>query len=219
MNGYTANDRFKQRFDDWLWGSIAVAALLHGLAFGIWPRMATADVSFDAGELEMIDLPPEVVIPPPPQAITRPAMPVVGAATIDEEITIAETTFNAHPVSTVPAPPTRAATNEDVARAPVFVPMTVRPRLLNRDEVLRAAERNYPPLLRDAGIGGQVEVWLFLDVDGSIVKTQLKTPSQYAALDAAALKVAQSMRFSPALNMDRTVQVWVSQWITFTTRR
>lgn len=218
MRDDVANDRFKRRFDDVLWGSIAVAALVHGLVFGMWPRMATADVSFDVGELDMVELPPEIVIPPPPEVISRPAMPVVSDAVIDEEITIAETTFAENPALNVPPPPTKAAVDEDIARAPVFVPHTVSPRVLNKAEVVRAAERNYPSLLRDAGIGGSVEVWFLLDLDGSVLKTQLKTPSRYEALNEAALRVAAVMRFSPAYNLNRTVQVWASQSIVFQPR-
>ena len=32
--------------------------------------------------------------------------------------------------------------------------MTVRPNMRNREEVARAMQRYYPPLLRDAGVGG-----------------------------------------------------------------
>ena len=38
----------------------------------------------------MIELPPEIEIPPPPEAISRPATPVMATADIDDDITIAE---------------------------------------------------------------------------------------------------------------------------------
>ena len=43
---------------------------------------------------------------------------------------------------------------EDLSETPTFTPMTVRPEILNRTEIMRAMEREYPPLLRDAGVGG-----------------------------------------------------------------
>jgi outer membrane biosynthesis protein TonB len=36
--------------------------------------------------------------------------------------------------------------------------------------VQRALERNYPPLLRDAGIGGTPVVWFFIDENGRVLK-------------------------------------------------
>jgi periplasmic protein TonB len=81
-----------------------------------------------------------------------------------------------------------------------------------------ALVRNYPPLLRDAGIGGTPVVWFLIDEDGRVLRTQLSRPSGYAALDEAALAVARMMRFSPALNRDRRVQVWVEIPIVFTAR-
>lgn len=213
----TANQRFKSRFDQYLGASLAVAALLHFCLFAFWPSMAASSMSFDPDELEAITLPPEVIIPPPPEQISRPAMPVVGDATIDEDITIAETVFESNPVNNLPPPRTTSADTQDISAAPMYTPFTVKPRVLNVSAVIQSMERNYPSLLRDAGIGGQVEVWFFLDVDGKVLKTQLKQSSGYDALDEAALQVAQIMKFSPAQNRDKPVQVWVSQTITFTT--
>ncbi|MYC66692.1 MAG: hypothetical protein F4X12_10210, partial [Acidobacteriia bacterium] len=72
----TANDRFKKSFDTWFWGSVLVATVVHFAMFMFWPSMTAEDVSFDSEELVAIELPPEIEIPPPPQAISRPATPV-----------------------------------------------------------------------------------------------------------------------------------------------
>lgn len=215
----TANDRFKNHFSDWFWGSLAIAALLHGAMFAFFPEMASSDVSFSVEELQTVDLPPEVEIPPPPEAISRPATPVVGSANISEDITIASTTFEENPVNNLPPPPTTGgAVAEDIAKAPTFTPFTVAPRLRNQDEVARALERNYPPLLRDAGIGGSVNMWFFIDEDGKVLNTQVNQSSGYPALDEAATKVAVLMQFTPAYNRDKKVQVWVSIPIVFNTK-
>lgn len=215
--GPTANDRFKKRFADWFWGSIAIAVALHFLAFAFWPRMGYADYSFDVESLEAINMPPEVDIPPPPAAIARPATPVVGDANISENITIAATTFADNPVNNLPPPPTAVA-SEDISKAPVFTPFTVAPKLVNQDEVARALERNYPPLLRDAGIGGKVVMWFFIDEEGKVLKTQVFEKSGYEALDAAASVIAPLMRYTPAYNRDKKVQVWVQIPIVFSTK-
>jgi periplasmic protein TonB len=214
----TANDQFKRGFGDWFWYSIAMAAVIHLVMFAFWPEMTSADISGTSEELSAIELPPEIEIPPPPEQIARPATPVVSSATIDDDITIAPTTFESNPIENLPPPPTASAGAEDLSRAPTFTPMTVRPELQNTREIQRALERNYPPLLRDAGIGGTPVVWFFIDENGRVLRTQLSKSSGYDALDAAAIQVANMMQFSPALNRDKRVQVWVEIPIVFTAR-
>ncbi len=212
----TANDRFKRSFGTWFWGSMIVATVVHFALFQLWPEMTAEDVSFTAGELEAIELPPEIEIPPPPEAIARPATPVIATAEINEAITIAPTTFEENPVEDLPPPPSEVQT--DISAAPTFTPFTVSPDIKNRAEVARAMEREYPPLLRDAGIGGTVNVWFLIDEEGAVVRAIVNDSSGHKALDDAALKVAEIIEFTPALNRDKRVPVWISLPITFTTR-
>ncbi|HSJ24414.1 MAG TPA: energy transducer TonB [Longimicrobiales bacterium] len=214
----TANDRFKRGFGDWFWYSVAGAAVLHLALFALFPNMTAADVSFRSDELTAIEIPDQIEIPPPPEQIARPATPVISDVAIDDDITIAPTTFDANPIENLPPPPSSSGGDADISRAPTFTPMTVRPELRNQSEVQRALVRNYPPLLRDAGIGGTPVVWFFIDEEGRVINTQLSKSSGHAALDEAAMNVAQVMRFSPALNRDRRVQVWVEIPIVFSAR-
>jgi outer membrane biosynthesis protein TonB len=150
-----------------------MAAAIHLVMFAFWPEMTSADMSGRSEELVSIELPPEIEIPPPPEQIARPATPVVSSAQIDDDITIAPTTFESNPIENLPPPPTASAGSDDISRAPTFTPMTVRPELQNTREIQRALERNYPPLLRDAGIGGTPVVWFFIDENGRVLRTQL----------------------------------------------
>lgn len=100
-------------------------------------------------------------------------------------------------------------------RTPVFTPYTVAPAILNRTDVQKALERNYPARLKDAGIGGTVKVYFYIDAKGKVVNHRIDKSSGHAALDEAALRVADIMRFTPALNRDKKVPVWVSFPITF----
>jgi len=212
----TANDRLKRSFSSWFWGSMIVATFMHGGTFAFWPELTAEDFSYVSEEIAAIELPPEIEIPPPPQAISRPATPVMATADIDEDITIAPTTFEENPVEELPPPPEEAAT--DIASAPTFTPFTVAPSILNRDEVVRAMTREYPPLLRDAGIGGTVRVFFFIDEDGIVKDYRIDQSSGHQALDDAALAVADVYRFTAALNRDKKVPVWVSFPITFQVR-
>lgn len=99
-----------------------------------------------------------------------------------------------------------------------FVVSTVLPQLMNGAEVQRALERNYPAMLRDAGIGGRVTLWLLVDENGRVIETDLREASGQAAFDSAAARVGQIMRFSPGRNREDRVKVWVSLPIVFRTR-
>jgi protein TonB len=179
--------------------------------------MTAANVAVDSEQLEILDLPPEIIIPPAPEAIARPATPVITTADIDEDITIPPTTFEDNPVDDLPPPP-KEVTTTDISKTPTFTPMTVRPSVKNRVELERAMIREYPALLRDAGIGGTVNVWFYIDEEGQVLNTVVNQSSGHRALDEAALKVADIIEFTPALNRDRRVAVWISLPITFTTK-
>ena len=211
--GSTVNDRFKQSFSNWFWGGLAAAAVIHFAAFALWPEMELADVTFTTEEIISIDIPPEVDIPPPPERIARPATPVVSSAAIDEDITIAPTTFEDNPVE-VPPPPAPTS-SDDLARFEAFTPDMVAPSLRNGDEVARALQRHYPPLLRDAGVGATVQVHFWIDENGRVFRHQVDGTSGYPAFDEAAGKVADIMQFNPAMNRDVPVAVVVSIPITF----
>jgi periplasmic protein TonB len=211
----TANDRFKRSFGSWFWGSMLAATLVHFAVLAFWPNLEASDVAFTMDEIEAIDLPPEIEIPPPPEQIQRPAEPVITEAQIDEDITIAPTTFEDNPMDDLPPPPTEGGV--DISDQPTFTPYEVEPEVRNSREVQQALTREYPSILRDAGIGGVVVMWFFIDEEGIVQNVQVNESSGHASLDAAAERVAYEFRFSPALNRDQPVPVWVSIPIRFQT--
>ncbi len=71
------------------------------------------------------------------------------------------------------------------------------------------------PLLRNAGIGGTIRVYFFIEADGTVGSVQIDQSLGHEGLDAAALSVAEVYQFSPALNRDEAVPVWASFPITF----
>ena len=208
-----ANERFKNSFGSWLWGGMIAATVLHFALFAYFPSMAVADFSHSPAEIEAIELPPDIVIPPPPQQIARPATPIASSVPIDEDITISPTTFEANPVTEIGPPP--EAVEVDISEQPVFTPYTAPPKLVNDREVQDALEAAYPPVLREAGIGGLAIVWFFIDETGTVRDTRVFESSGYDDLDQAALSAAGVMRFTPAQNMDDKVPVWIQIPIQF----
>ena len=130
---------------------------------------------------------------------------------VDEDVTIASTTFESNPVENLPPPPKTASPDD----RPSFIPYTVAPVLTNKDEVLRFLQRIYPSQLKSAGVGGAVVLWLYIDEDGQVLRTVVAESSGFNQLDEAAQQVASKMEWKPAMNRDKKTAVWLSQAIDF----
>lgn len=212
-----ANDRLKESFSAWLWSSIIAATVLHFGVFALWPTLTAEVLAVDSSQLEAIDIPDEIVLPEPPQPIAHPATPIMATFDVDEDVTIERTSFDENPVETLPPPPEERMT--ELSRAKGITPFTSPPTILNEDAAVRAMERAYPAGLRDAGIGGTVYVRFFIDEAGTVQEFLIDRSSGHEALDEAALSVAKVFRFSPALNRDQRVAVWVSFPVKFEVRK
>jgi TonB family protein len=101
---------------------------------------------------------------------------------------------------------------------PVFTPYEVAPSVNNREEVQEALSAEYPAHLRNAGIGGTVLVYLHINESGVVDEVLVSDSSGHVELDDAALRVARIFEFSPALNRDMQVAVWVQIPIRFEAR-
>ena len=209
-----ANDDFKRSFPSWFWGSMIAATMVHFLAFATWPEMSVAVVPPD-DDVIRVSPAPDVPIPEPPAPIERPVTPVFTRE-IGDEFTIPDVTFDNYLPATLPPPPDNV--EKASPDAPRWTPVDVLPYIRNRDEITRALTREYPPLLRDAGIGGTTRVWFHVDETGKVIRTQVHTSSGHKPLDEAALRIAPLYEFAPALNRDRPVAVWVSLDVTFRPR-
>ncbi|NIQ57860.1 MAG: TonB family protein [Gemmatimonadetes bacterium] len=157
----------------------------------------------DAANAEIPEAPPAVEAELPPTRLGQPEAedPLSGGAGAEE-------------AARRPAGP-RPADPEELAAEPTFTPFTKAPVIVNRDEVVAAMSDAYPPLLRDAGIGGTIHVYFFIDAEGRVRDHRINSSSGHPALDQAALAVAEVYRFRPALNREEPVPVWVSFPITF----
>jgi TonB family protein len=213
----TANDRFKRSFGAWFWGSMVAATFMHMAIMAFFPNLTASDVSFLQDDITAIEIPPEIEVPPPPEQIQRPANPVISETMLDDDITIAPTTFDDNRPDDLPPP--RADAGTGAGDQPTYTPFTVAPEVRNRSRVIQALEREYPPLLRDAGVGGTVVMWFYIDDTGVVQEFRVNESSGHPSLDDAAMRVANVYEFSPALNLDQRVAVWVQIPITFQTRR
>lgn len=85
-----------------------------------------------------------------------------------------------------------------------------RPELTNRRALVSAIERNYPPLLRDAGVSGTVTVRFRVNEDGTVDSGSITVEnSTHDAFGDAAKRAVERARFRPAKVGGRAVKVWV----------
>lgn len=213
----TANDRFKATFSRTYWYSVTLAVLLHFLVLQFTPAFAAE--RFDRPDAAPIVVYTErVELPPPPNAIPRPALPIITDGFVDATVTIPTIPFERY-VPPAPPPPSVGARSDAVREQfEAFVPSMTAPRLLNVQEIERALQQHYPALLRDAGIEGDVDVALWLTETGEVARAGIARSSGHAAMDAAALAVIDRMRLTPALNRGRAVRVIVTVPVRFRVR-
>ncbi len=210
----TANDRFKKSSASWFWASMIAAVVVHFAVFSLFPEMYAKDVATVTTELENVNMQPEIELPPPPERIQRPARPVISDAVLNQDITIMETTFEALPEVLPPPAPIKAAAV--TVGGPQFTPYDEDPYIKNRDEIQSLLQREYPQVLRQAGITGTVLIYFHISETGEVLETQLAESSGHTAMDEAALRIAALTEFAPAKNLLKTVAVWVQLPIAFT---
>ncbi len=212
----SVNDRLKKSFTSVLWGSMVVATVVHFAVFALWPELQAPVLSVRPSGPVILTAPPDAPIPPQPDPFTRPARPEIASGPVDPNLTMSRTDFGSIDVKDLPDPPKGGQT--DSVGGPRFTPYTVGPSILNRDEVVRAMEKAYPLMLREAGIGGTVTLYLYIDENGVVKDHRIEKSSGHPQLDSAAIEVADVYRFTPALNLDRKTAVWVQFPITFSVK-
>jgi TonB family protein len=146
---------------------------------------------------------PQVLAGQPPAAQPQPVQQVAAA-----------TPAAPPPAPVVAAPPPAAPPAAAQSSAPAAAePESVEepPALANATEVQRAVGRNYPVLLRDAGISGRARVRFAVKEDGTV------DPASITVLDAsrdafgdAAKRVLRAARYRPARVNGRAVRVMVT---------
>lgn len=83
------------------------------------------------------------------------------------------------------------------------------PELLNRDEYERSIAERYPPEFREAGVGGTVQMHMWVNLRGGVDFVQVGVTSGIEALDRFAVEVAGDLRFAPARRAGMNLGAWV----------
>lgn len=225
----SANDVFKRRSGSRLILGVAVAALLHLFLIVYGPIAFVVESPPPAQtSLHAIAVVTEPEDPRLHEPIPRPAPPALPTAPdvatpADIDVAPIELVVDEAPgIGEIPPPPESLVHPLDAAfefHEYVHVaPYMVAPELINRREVQRSLERNYPRALQDARIGGTLMVWFWIDENGEVQKYEIRETSGNRLLDEAAERVIAIMEFRPAMHRGEKIPVIVALPITFQTR-
>lgn len=168
---FNAHDRFKQRSRSWTWIGLSIATVIHFLLLAFMPftrRVDTLPEAREARPLRAIRLLARIAVPPPPDPIARLAPPILPdmAPIGDFEVEPVELADEVIGSAPIPEPPTTVVSDE-MAGFEYFVPSMVKPELVNREEVRRKLQREYPRHLQNVGIGGALVILFWIDEKGA----------------------------------------------------
>ena len=129
--------------------------------------------------------------PPPAE---RPKVAVEAESDEESQSTIENTDFSEF---------TRKATDVEVPVVPYYQ-LQVKPKPTYTPKPV------YPELAKKAGVEGKVVVKGLVDVDGHIIEVKLLKSSGNPLLDKAAIDAAYKWRFTPAMQREQKVRVWMT---------
>ncbi len=196
--------------------SVRIRAIFTGLiltttlvAF-VFPRFATVQGDHQltfVEQVESFDIPPtrQLIAPPPP---SRPAIPIeADEEDFAQDITIDETGLDDF---TWDAPPPAPEQGPSVA----FIAYEVAPEPIGGYPALL---RNlvYPEMALSAGLEGTILVRIFVDITGKVTETIIVQGIPETGLDEAAVTALKMTPFTPALQRDQPVGVWIAVPIIF----
>lgn len=189
-----ANVKFKKGYNRYLRNSLFGAIVVHFLIFYFTPQFEFKPYVLREEYFEAIELPEQFDIPPPPQEVAQPAIPLEAAEgeEVDEEADIAPTTFD--DIESLPPPPPPPS-----EQAQEFYAFDEPPVLI------KSVSPRYPDLARQAGIEGTVLLRVLVGEDGKVISANVLQSDVTPMMEKSAIAAAKQFRFKPA--KQRTVPV------------
>jgi len=204
------NFKFKQKYGKYFWAALLISFFSHVFFILAMPAINPETTIHEETTMEALDLPPEVVIPPPPKPLAKPSIPMEAEEEIDEDITIEETT--PPPPDLIPEIP---QVEEKVAAEEFLLVAEVWPKFKNRPPVPKM-----PSYIARARVDTVTRVEFYVTKNGDVDqnRTKVAVSSGYPELDELALEWAKKVKFHPALNRGEPVAVRVALPVRWKTR-
>jgi protein TonB len=193
----TANKNFKAKYPKYIRNALILAMVSHILLFVLSPPFTFKPYRLKEETFEVVEIPDNIEIPPPPKEIAMPKVPVEAAD--DEEADtedLPETTFDDFDEMPPPPPPGGGDSG-------VFLAFDEPPTLSYFEAPV------YPDLAREAGIEGTVRIKVLVGEDGKVMSASLISSDVTTAMEKAALAAAKRCRFNPAKQRTRPVKAHV----------
>lgn len=157
----------------------------------------------------------------------RPDLPTVPIPVeeeyIPEDLTIVPTKLDFENIPPPPGPPLDEYDYENYS----FIPFQSPPKvigILTSSGIKRGGmavvkkEIKYPRILKLVGVEGRTILGLLINKKGFVTKITIIKESEYQAFDDEAIRIASLIKFSPAIQRDRPVKVWLAMPFTFKLR-
>ena len=170
----------------------------------------TIDPKIELQIIQASDIPQtkQEKLPQPPQ---RPAIPIESESEeIPSDVTIPNTEIR---FEEIPPPPNPIEENGQIE----FVPYDEEPKPIGG---FPAIQRNlvYPEIARKAGIEGTATIYAKISIYGEVVDTRIIKPLGNCGCNEAAIKAIKAVKWKPARQRDKAVEVWVSVPVKFRLR-
>tara|TARA_B100001964_G_C14066297_1_gene523788 strand:- start:142 stop:789 length:648 start_codon:yes stop_codon:yes gene_type:complete len=211
VRGKNPEHDLRLRYRRVFWISTAANFVLTVAVAIIYPdfRVTAAAQKKDQIIINMEDIPEtrQIQRPPPPP---RPAVPIeTESDDVPDDVTIESTDldFDENMVDLPPPPPPGSGDDDMEEEVLEFFMVEEKPTLLKNVSPV------YPEIARKAGLSGRVFVRFKVGKDGRVHEVQILKGEEIfrqAAIDAVSQFV-----FSPAMQNDKPVAVWMSQAIKF----
>lgn len=189
----SANFKFKSKYMRTMEITLLVAIAIHVAAIYTVPPYEIQPYRLKEQKLQAIDIPDDIVIPPPPEEIERPVLPTEMEISddVDVEETIPETDFNPF---APPEIPDESGTSES------FYAFDSPPT------PIKTQSPDYPELARAAGAEGTVMVEVTIDKNGRVLDARVISSDTIKSLEEAAKRAAMDWLFNPAKQRDIPVK-------------
>jgi len=185
-----ANVEFKAKYGKYLRHAAWVAAVFHLFLFLVVPPITFEPYQLNDEKFELVEVPPEIELPPAPKEVEMPRMNVEPAAEdkpAADAADLPETTLDDFSDMPPPPPPGSGQAGEDA-----FLAFDEPP------ELVEFVTPEYPELARQAGFEGTVRVRVLVDEEGIVVEAELLSSDVWPTIEKAALEAAKKCRFKPA---------------------
>ena len=190
--------RLNERYIRYCATCLVISTVIHLLYILFGQGPASHPYQYEEEGIQLVEIPDEIDIPPPPPEVARPEipeLPIEPEVSPDPEApteTLPPTTLNpfAPPAAVAPPPP----------REEAFVAFDTPP---HRIEVV---EPVYPEIARDLHAQGTVLVQVTVDETGKVIEAVVVESTTIEALEQAALKAARASHFKPAKQRDVPVK-------------